>query len=173
MHACNRAHGDMMFTVNSAKWQVVKVFIELLLYYISLIRFINLTLEFSQDWDIMASKYFSGIRHFSYGQKGSRDKVSTATIDERGKMVGLYYSAYWCPPCIEITKKVVRWYEKIQGSSDVAKNLEIVFVSFDRDEDEYNRHFDKMPWLAVPYEERKTCVSKTIESMQLRLCFRF
>ena len=31
--------------------------------------------------------------------------------------------------------------------------LEIVFVSSDRDEDSFNRYFNTMPWLAVPYNQ--------------------
>lgn len=32
------------------------------------------------------------------------------------------------------------------------KDLEIVFVSFDRDEDKFNEHVKCMPWLAVPFD---------------------
>ncbi|XP_003384140.2 PREDICTED: tryparedoxin-like [Amphimedon queenslandica] len=126
--------------------------------YISLSKIHILTLQFSQDRGIMTSKLFSSIRHFSFGKKGSRDKVSLDAIDEPGMIVGLLYSAYWCPACIEFTKKVARWYEKIQQKSALGKKtLEIVFISFDRDENEFNKHFDTMPWLAVPYEDKRVC----------------
>ena len=35
------------------------------------------------------------------------------------------------------------------------KSLEIVFVSSDRDEKAFDDYFAEMPWLALPYAERK------------------
>jgi Thioredoxin-like/PUB domain len=35
--------------------------------------------------------------------------------------------------------------------------LEIVFVSSDRDEDSFNRYFNTMPWLAIPYGHLPLC----------------
>ena len=121
----------------------------------------------------MASKLFKDITHFSYGKRGRRNKIPTATIDEYGKIVGLYYSAYWCPACIDFTTKVVHWYEKILSSGPPRKSLEVVFISFDRDEDEYNKHFDNMPWLAVPYEDKKICVSESSIDFLQEIYFHF
>lgn len=66
-----------------------------------------------------------------------------------GKMVCLFFSANWCRPCKALTPQLVRLYDtlRIEG-----KDLEIVFVSFDRDEDKFNEHFKCMPWLAVPFD---------------------
>lgn len=66
-----------------------------------------------------------------------------------GKTVCLFFSANWCRPCKALTPQLVRLYDtlRIEG-----KDLEIVFVSFDRDEDKFNEHFKCMPWLAVPFD---------------------
>jgi nucleoredoxin len=76
-------------------------------------------------------------------------EMSTAHVLE-GKVVGIYVSAHWCPPCRGFTPQLAEWYTKDLK----AKGLEIVFVSSDRDEDSFNSYYAEMPWLAVPYADR-------------------
>ena len=42
------------------------------------------------------------------------------------QVVGLYFSAHWCPPCRGFTPKLTEVYTAIKGTD---KSLEIVFVS--------------------------------------------
>lgn len=35
------------------------------------------------------------------------------------------------------------------------KNFEVIFASSDRDESQFNEYFAEMPWLAIPYADRK------------------
>merc|ERR1712078_223849 len=44
-----------------------------------------------------------------------------------------------------------QWYAKDLKS----KGLEVVFVSSDRDEDQFKDYFKEMPWLALDFEDRK------------------
>ena len=76
-------------------------------------------------------------------------EIDVADICGEGKIVGLYYSAHWCPPCRAFTPKLVSWYEKVKG-----KGLEIIFVSCDRDENGFNEYYGSMPWLAMPYDDK-------------------
>jgi nucleoredoxin len=79
------------------------------------------------------------------------NKVATdAAID--GKVLGLYFSAHWCPPCRGFTPELAKRY---LGLKDAGKNIEMVFVSSDRDEEAFNEYFGEMPWLALPYEKRQ------------------
>ena len=76
---------------------------------------------------------------------------STADALAGKKVVGLYFSAHWCPPCRQFTPKLGEWYEKDLK----AKGLEIIFVSSDKDEDSFNSYFQSQaPWLALPYAAR-------------------
>jgi nucleoredoxin len=79
-------------------------------------------------------------------------EIDTATAFEGKTAVGLYFSAHWCPPCRGFTPKLAEFYTKDLQ----AKGLEVVFLSSDRDEASFNEYFAEMPWLAVPYSERKT-----------------
>lgn len=67
-----------------------------------------------------------------------------------GKYVGLYFSAHWCPPCRRFTPELAKAYSEHLK----AKDLEIVFVSGDRDEEAFKEYYGEMPWLAVPYAKR-------------------
>ncbi|KAL9246503.1 hypothetical protein vseg_020029 [Gypsophila vaccaria] len=69
--------------------------------------------------------------------------------DLKGKIVGLYFSASWCPPCRRFTPKLIETYNELSSKGD----FEVVFVSADRDEDSFNDYFAKMPWLAVPFAD--------------------
>lgn len=68
-----------------------------------------------------------------------------------GKVVGLYFSAHWCPPCRGFTPALAEFYTKHAG----AKKLEIVFVSSDRDQKSFDDYFGSMPWLALGYDDRE------------------
>lgn len=82
------------------------------------------------------------------GQKGDVPVSSLAELDA----VGVYFSAHWCPPCRGFTPKLAAFYEKMK---DAGKKFEIVFVSSDRDQGAFDEYFTEMPWMAMPYNERK------------------
>ena len=67
------------------------------------------------------------------------------------KVVGLYFSAHWCPPCRGFTPKLADAYRKISAD----KSFEIVFVSSDRDEAAFASYYKEMPCLALPFAERE------------------
>ncbi|KAJ0631281.1 putative protein-disulfide reductase [Helianthus annuus] len=76
--------------------------------------------------------------------------VAISTL--KGKKVGLYFSASWCPPCQRFTPNLVDIYNELVVKGD----LEIVFVSADEDEESFTGYFSKMPWLAVPFSDSET-----------------
>jgi len=80
----------------------------------------------------------------------SAGEVSTAEA-LKGKVVALYFSAHWCPPCRGFTPKLGGIYK---GLVAAGKAFEIVFVSSDRDESAWSEYFGEMPWLALPFGER-------------------
>lgn len=65
---------------------------------------------------------------------------------------GLYFSAHWCPPCRVFTPQLVGFYEDLKEQND--SQFEVVFVSSDRDRDSWQKYFNDMPWLALPFEDR-------------------
>nr|6GXY_A Chain A, Tryparedoxin [Trypanosoma brucei brucei]6GXY_B Chain B, Tryparedoxin [Trypanosoma brucei brucei]6GXY_C Chain C, Tryparedoxin [Trypanosoma brucei brucei] len=69
-----------------------------------------------------------------------------------GKTVFLYFSASWCPPCRGFTPVLAEFYEK----HHVAKNFEVVLISWDENESDFHDYYGKMPWLALPFDQRST-----------------
>lgn len=72
-----------------------------------------------------------------------------------GKTVGLYFSAQWCVPGVKFTPKLISMYQKIKqmliGKQHSDEDFEIVLVSSDRDQTEFDSHFHTMPWPALPF----------------------
>jgi len=78
---------------------------------------------------------------------------TVATKDIIGKdVLGIYFSAHWCPPCRRFTPKLAEAYNK---HTKAGKSLEIVFVSSDRNENDFQEYYKIMPWLALPFADRR------------------
>lgn len=83
----------------------------------------------------------------------SKETVTVESVAGEGKVLGLYFSAHWCPPCRAFTPNLASWYEKFKKTPNGNK-FEIVFVSSDRDEGSFKSYYAEMPWLALPYNNR-------------------
>lgn len=74
-----------------------------------------------------------------------------------GKTIGLYFSAHWCVPSHKFTPKLISIYKKIkqklmqQDFNGKQENFEIIYVSTDHNELEFDSSFTEMPWLALPF----------------------
>jgi len=80
----------------------------------------------------------------------------------------LYFSAYWCKPCRKFTPLLTEAYNAhkkhlllataITGEGDDDNNndsdigeIEVIFISLDSVQSEYNKYRNTMPWLSVPF----------------------
>jgi len=73
---------------------------------------------------------------------------NAVSIDKlEGKVVGLYFSAHWCPPCRKFTPKLVQYHGENKD------NFEVVFVSSDRDAAAHKGYMKEanMPWYTIKY----------------------
>ncbi|CAL5434761.1 unnamed protein product [Camellia sinensis] len=70
-------------------------------------------------------------------------------LSSDGTTTCLYFSANWCRPCKSFTPQLVQLYNQL---TKLGKKIEIIFISFDRDEEGFKEHFKCMPWLAVPFD---------------------
>lgn len=78
-------------------------------------------------------------------------RVPVTSLD--GKYVGLYFSAHWCPPCRNFTPILRGMYAQLQ---EVKKPFEVVFISSDRSQSEFEDYYSHMPWCAVPFDDAAT-----------------
>jgi len=81
------------------------------------------------------------------------EELPASALD--GKVVGIYFSAHWCPPCRGFTPKLAEWYKDFKENHPRANDFEIVFASSDKDEGAFSEYFSEMPWAALPYEDRE------------------
>nr|CCA23807.1 nucleoredoxin putative [Albugo laibachii Nc14] len=84
-------------------------------------------------------------------QSKSGAEIDTAGTLQNKKIIGLYFSGHYCPPCRKFTPVLAEAYTKIRGDHD---DFEIIFVSSDREEDQFKLYYEEMPWLALPYSRR-------------------
>eukprot|EP01024_Parvocaulis_polyphysoides_P041759 TRINITY_DN38316_c1_g6_i1.p1 TRINITY_DN38316_c1_g6~~TRINITY_DN38316_c1_g6_i1.p1 ORF type:complete len:318 (-),score=39.01 TRINITY_DN38316_c1_g6_i1:212-1165(-) len=66
----------------------------------------------------------------------------------KDKYVLLYFSAHWCPPCRRFTPKLAEFYKALKQERN---DFEIIYVSQDRDEQQFKEYLSEMPWWSVPY----------------------
>ena len=64
-----------------------------------------------------------------------------------GKIVGIYFSAQWCPPCRSFTPQLVEFRD------NNSEHFEVVFVSSDRSSADMLKYMEKynMKWYAIPH----------------------
>ena len=84
-------------------------------------------------------------------QSKTGEKLSLANAKSCAKVVLLYFSAHWCPPCRKFTPLLREFYEEI---NDENKQVEIVFVSSDNTVEEHDKYFNEAHgnWWTVPFE---------------------
>ena len=58
----------------------------------------------------------------------------------KGKVILLYFSAHWCPPCRQFTPVLAKFYDQAVAEG---KNIACVFVSSDQDENAMKDYFTK------------------------------
>jgi len=79
------------------------------------------------------------------GLTSVRDALSEKDV------VGLYFSAHWCPPCRSFTPLLAERFEKLNAAG---KKLAVVFVSSDRSAEAFAEYHADMPFFALPFEDR-------------------
>ena len=70
---------------------------------------------------------------------------------KNAKVVLMYFSASWCPPCHKFTPLLAKFYNEVNKNG---KKLEVIFVSLCKTEDKFKEYFKSMPWISLPYNPK-------------------
>lgn len=76
--------------------------------------------------------------------------VDLQTAVSNAKVIALYFSANWCGSCKSFTPQLAKLYNEVNKDG---KQLEVIFVSGDEEEEDFNSYYKHMPWLAIPFEQ--------------------
>lgn len=101
-------------------------------------------------------------KHFPWKPRNVFDVLGSASLDNhtgtdikpesvKGKVFGLYFSAHWCGPCKNFTPILISAYEKLKD-----KGFEVIFVSSDRNDKQYEEYFKTMPWLSIRWDDERS-----------------
>nr|XP_055063701.1 nucleoredoxin-like protein 2 [Misgurnus anguillicaudatus] len=73
----------------------------------------------------------------------------------RNKVVGLYFSAGWCPPCRDFTPLLCDFYTELVEEREPPAQFEIVFISSDKSTEDMLEYYIDMhgDWLALPWSD--------------------
>ena len=69
---------------------------------------------------------------------------------ETERIIGLYFSAHWCPPCRNFTPQLASTYSELRKQN---RDFEIVFCSWDNKPEEYLAYAQQMPWPRLPFRD--------------------
>lgn len=90
----------------------------------------------------------------------------------KNKVVGIYFSAGWCPPCRDFTPILCDFYTELVEESEPPAQFEIVFVSSDKSSDDMVEYYHDIhgDWLALPWaDDYKKWVSAS-HSKSAKVC---
>ena len=79
--------------------------------------------------------------------KTKTGETSVAEAVKDCKLIGIYFSMHNCPPCRQFTPVFAELYNEVNSDNKV---MEVIFVSGDKTQEEYDSYYGEMPWLALP-----------------------
>jgi nucleoredoxin len=82
-------------------------------------------------------------------------EVDTSAVLSGCEYLMIYFSAHWCPPCRRFTPELQEFYSALKAK-DGAPKFELVFVSSDKSENQFQEYYNEMKSLALPYANRDT-----------------
>ncbi len=72
---------------------------------------------------------------------------------DKAKLIAIYFSAHWCPPCRAFTPDLVQFYNRVKKNHP---EFELVFCSSDKSQSAMVGYMKeaRMPWPVIDYEKR-------------------
>ena len=104
--------------------------------------------------------------HEMLGPELMRNSIISSTDSFiNGKVIGLLFSASWCPACVAFTPSLTKTYDLLKAEG---KQFEVILVSFDEDKDKFQMYASKMPWPVLPFDpSHSKAVAKQLGVIQL------
>lgn len=112
------------------------------------------------NFDIpIADDYFNGLLGSQLLVKNDNSSdptlLDTSSVLANSRLIALYFSANWCSPCRSFTPMLIEFHNVLKEEVAPSHGLEIVFVSSDRSDAEFQQYYKKMPFKAMPFSQRE------------------
>ena len=95
-----------------------------------------------------------------YWKNGTVNRFDDEALEKK-KLIALYFSAHWCPPCRKFTPQLVDYYNRVAPQHP---EFEIIFVSNDRSQFGFETYLKEaqMPWPAIDFQKvaNKAAINK-------------
>ena len=90
------------------------------------------------------------------------EKFKEVIEKRKPKLVAIYCSMHRCPPCRAFTPLLAEIYNEVNEDEHV---MEVIFMSGDKNDEEFKEYYGEMPWLAFPRgnKELEKRIAKTFE----------
>ena len=81
------------------------------------------------------------------------DLVTPQEAFANAKIIAIYFSKHDCPPCRHFTPVFAEIYkELIEGGNT---DLEVIFFSGDKTEEQFLEYYAEQPWIALPFKDTR------------------
>ncbi|KTG05442.1 hypothetical protein cypCar_00013756 [Cyprinus carpio] len=85
---------------------------------------------------------------------GEKAEVDVHAMGSKLSLLGLYFGCSLNGPCKQFNASLCEFYSKFKKSSDHKDKLEIVFISSDQDQKQWQDFLQEMQWPALPFKDR-------------------
>lgn len=85
---------------------------------------------------------------------GEKAEVDVHALGSKLSLLGLYFGCSLNGPCKQFNASLCEFYSKFKKSSEHKDKLEIVFISSDQDQKQWQDFLQEMQWPALPFKDR-------------------
>ena len=78
------------------------------------------------------------------------EEINKMNENNEKKIILLYFGGSFCPISRAFNPKLKEFYDEVNFEK---KLIEIIYVPFDKTEEEFNLNLRNMPWVSLPFND--------------------
>ena len=81
-------------------------------------------------------------------------------------IIGLLFTASWCPPCKDFELKLKEFYKEIRSKYDDQEQFCIIQISSEKNEREFKDSIEDVDWIILPFDS--PFINDLVETLNLK-----